>query len=83
MLGDGSVTEDGLEQQMQVNHLSHFLLTLLLEPKLKTAATQPGSDVRIVNVSCSSHQLDTLDVDDSNFGLPSKKSFGFWSQYYL
>ena len=83
MLGDGSATEDGLEQQMQVNYLSHFLLTLLLEPKLKTAASKPGSDVRIVNVACYSHQLDTLDIDNSNFGLASWKTFGFWGQYYL
>ena len=39
MLGDGSATYDGLEQNMQVNHLGHFLLTELLMPLLKAAVT--------------------------------------------
>ena len=83
MLGNGNATVDGLEQNMQVNHLGHFLLTLLLEDKLKMAANEPNSDVRIVNVSCASHQLDGLDVDSPNFGLASWNSAGFLRHYFL
>eukprot|EP00924_Labyrinthula_sp_SR-Ha-C_P012459 snap_masked-scaffold_10-processed-gene-7.27-mRNA-1 protein AED:0.29 eAED:0.29 QI:0/-1/0/1/-1/1/1/0/354 len=43
-------TVDGFDIQMQVNHLSHFLLTHLLLPTLKRAADQ-GKDVRIVQHS--------------------------------
>eukprot|EP00924_Labyrinthula_sp_SR-Ha-C_P010679 snap_masked-scaffold_49-processed-gene-1.34-mRNA-1 protein AED:0.06 eAED:0.08 QI:0/-1/0/1/-1/1/1/0/357 len=43
-------TEDGFDRQMQVNHLSHFLLTHLLFPALAKAAKQKG-DVRIVQHS--------------------------------
>jgi NAD(P)-dependent dehydrogenase (short-subunit alcohol dehydrogenase family) len=41
-------TKDGYEQQMQTNHLSHFLLTSLLMPGLDHAASAKGS-ARIVN----------------------------------
>lgn len=40
-------TKDGIEMTFQTNHLSHFLLTLLLLPKMQSSS--PGC--RIVNVS--------------------------------
>lgn len=40
-------TEDGNEIQLQTNYLSHFLLTLLLLPKIQSS----GPGCRIVNVS--------------------------------
>lgn len=40
------LTEDGLHVTMQVNHYSHFLLTILLLEKLKNSAPS-----RVVNVS--------------------------------
>jgi len=40
-------TEDGNETTLQVNYLGHFLLTLLLLPKMQSSS--PGC--RIVNVS--------------------------------
>lgn len=43
-------TEDGLERTMAVNHLSHFLLTLLLEKHLR----RPGA--RVVNVTSRGHR---------------------------
>lgn len=43
-------TEDGYDLQMQVNHLSHFLLTSLLLPTLENAARARG-EARVVSVS--------------------------------
>ena len=43
-------TGDGFDVQMQVNHLSHFLLTAELMPLLEKAAAESG-DARIVNHS--------------------------------
>ena len=44
------VTGDGYEQQMQTNHLSHFLLSSLLMPCLEGAASTRGQ-ARIVSHS--------------------------------
>ncbi|XP_072748735.1 retinol dehydrogenase 11-like isoform X2 [Anoplolepis gracilipes] len=44
-------TEDGIEMTLQTNHLGHFLLTLLLLPKMQSSS--PGC--RIVNVSSITH----------------------------
>jgi NAD(P)-dependent dehydrogenase (short-subunit alcohol dehydrogenase family) len=44
------VSEEGIEQSLAVNHLSHFLLTDILINKLKRS---PSS--RIINVSSSTH----------------------------
>merc|ERR1711971_869207 len=74
MIGEAKGTEDGLEIHMQVNHLGHFLLTMLLEDSLQKAAAEPSSDVRIVNVSSDGHKFTGqkgLDIDDPNFGLAS------------
>lgn len=43
-------TPDGYERTMAVNHLGHFLLTLLLESRLRAEGT------RIVNVSSNGHR---------------------------
>ncbi|CAG9806799.1 unnamed protein product [Chironomus riparius] len=59
-------TEDGLEMQMGVNHMGHFLLTNLLLPMLKTS--QPS---RIVNVSSMAHRWGKIKTDDLN----SEKSY--------
>nr|XP_006823714.1 PREDICTED: retinol dehydrogenase 14-like [Saccoglossus kowalevskii] len=52
------LTEDGFEQQFQVNYLSHLLLTLHLMPIL--IASGPGS--RIVNVSSMSYLRGEFDL---------------------
>ncbi|XP_018370328.1 PREDICTED: retinol dehydrogenase 11-like [Trachymyrmex cornetzi] len=55
-------TEDGNETTLQVNHLGHFLLTLLLLPKMQKSSP----NCRIVNVSSLAHFLADIDFDDIN-----------------
>lgn len=57
------LTEDGLELTFQVNHLSHFLLTRLLEPLLAAAGG------RVVTVSSDAHRVAWrgIDFDDLTF----------------
>jgi NAD(P)-dependent dehydrogenase (short-subunit alcohol dehydrogenase family) len=47
-------TKDGFELAFGTNHLGHFLLTLLLLPRLREAASA-DAPARIVNVSSQSH----------------------------
>jgi NAD(P)-dependent dehydrogenase (short-subunit alcohol dehydrogenase family) len=58
VLGERAESLDGHELTLAVNHLSHFLLTTLLLPKLREPA-------RIVNVSSLGQQ--PLDFDDLMF----------------
>lgn len=51
------VSDDGHELRLQVNHLSHFLLTHLLLPLLRDS-----SPARIINVSSGAQQA--IDFDD-------------------
>ncbi|XP_011644399.1 retinol dehydrogenase 12-like isoform X2 [Pogonomyrmex barbatus] len=55
-------TEDGNEMTLQVNHLSHFLLTLLLLSKMQSSS--PGC--KIINVSSILHIAADIDFDDIN-----------------
>ncbi|XP_064544157.1 retinol dehydrogenase 12-like [Drosophila montana] len=64
--GPRRLTEDGFEMQLGVNHLGHFLLTILLIDLLKKSAPS-----RIVNVSSLAHAMGQINVDDLN----SEKSY--------
>ena len=52
------VTEDGIEESLAVNHLSHFLLTDLLLPSLKA-----GAPSRVVTIVTTAYAR-SLDLDD-------------------
>ena len=50
LAGRRGVTKDGFELAFGTNHLGHFLLTVLLAPKLRA-----GKQARIVNVASKAH----------------------------
>ncbi|KAL6261453.1 hypothetical protein P5V15_006545 [Pogonomyrmex californicus] len=52
-------TEDGLDLQLQTNHIGHFLLTFLLLPKMQSS----GPGCRIVNVSSCLHAYGDIHED--------------------
>ncbi len=60
-------TEDGHEQQMQVNHLAPFLLTSLLLDRLRASAP-----ARVITLSSSAHWVGGLDPTDLS------ASRGYW-----
>ncbi|KYN06931.1 PREDICTED: dehydrogenase/reductase SDR family member on chromosome X-like isoform X2 [Cyphomyrmex costatus] len=58
-------TEDGYEEQWMVNYLSHFLLTSLLLPLLKTGG-HPEECSRIINVTSCAHDVGTINFEYVN-----------------
>lgn len=50
-------TKEGYEIQFGTNHMGHALLTKLLLPTLLTTANEPGSDVRIINLTSEGHNF--------------------------
>ncbi|KAI8629462.1 putative retinol dehydrogenase 12 [Xylariaceae sp. FL1651] len=65
-----TLTEDKLDFQLAINHLSHFVLTNTIMPKILAAA--PGA--RIVSVSSSAHRYTGVRFDDPNFTQPGSYS---------
>lgn len=62
-------TDDGYEICLQVNYLSHFLLTAKLLPIMK----QSGNDCRILNMSSSVHGMAKFDMNTINYDGPPDK----------
>lgn len=52
-----SMTKEGYEIQFGTNHVGHALFTKLLLPVLLKTAEEPGSDVRILNISSMGHYM--------------------------
>jgi NAD(P)-dependent dehydrogenase (short-subunit alcohol dehydrogenase family) len=74
VLGSRSVTEDGNETTLQVNHLGHFLLTALLRDRLVASAPS-----RVVVLTSDAHKNARrgLDFDD----LQSERKYRSFSVY--
>ncbi|SPJ73841.1 related to reductases [Fusarium torulosum] len=64
---DHSFTVDGHELQFGTNHLSHFLLFMLLKPALLANASSVLPS-RVVNVSSSGHNLSGIN-DDKDYAF--------------
>ncbi|XP_029173163.1 retinol dehydrogenase 11-like [Nylanderia fulva] len=72
MMCPQETTEDGFELQLQTNYIGHFLLTLLLLPKMQSS----GPGCRILNVSSLIHNYGAIH-DDLNL----KKSYTPFKAY--
>jgi len=66
------VTKDGYEKNFAINHLSHFLLTILLLDTLKRSG-----NARIISVSSDAHRFTDMNFDD----LQSEKNFNNFKAY--
>lgn len=63
------VTKNGIEQQVGINHVGHFMLTRLLLPSME-------KNGRIVNVASTAHELTKDDRD-----WDSEQSYSAWGTY--
>jgi NAD(P)-dependent dehydrogenase (short-subunit alcohol dehydrogenase family) len=70
-----TLTADGIESQLGTNHVSHFLLTNLLMPKILAA----GKGARIINVSSDGYLISPFRFEDYNFS--AGKTYDQWSGY--
>ncbi|KAI1285260.1 WW domain-containing oxidoreductase [Halotydeus destructor] len=68
------LTENGIERTFQVNHLSHFYLTQLLEKKLIKSAPS-----RVVVVSSESHRFSSLSTSNISKEYLSPSSSQFYA----
>ncbi|CAK9807295.1 WW domain-containing oxidoreductase [Anthophora plagiata] len=69
------LTKDGYETTFQVNHLSHFYLTLLLEHPLRSCHNS-----RVVIVSSESHRFSSLQTEEDFHQLYlSPPAYKYWS----
>lgn len=57
-----SYTKEGIEMQLGVNHIGHFLLTNLLLDVLKASAPS-----RIVNLTSAAHRRSQINMQDLNW----------------
>lgn len=71
------VTKQGFERTFGVNHLGHFLLTLLLKPALEA-----GAPSRVVVVASRAHERFRGAVDFDAFRRPTKHFTG-WPEYQV
>jgi NAD(P)-dependent dehydrogenase (short-subunit alcohol dehydrogenase family) len=69
-LGADARTGDGFDSTMQVNHISHFLLTKLLMPSLEAAAAAHG-EARIVTHSSMTRWMSMPSIVNVGHGMIS------------
>lgn len=71
-------TEDGFETQFGTNHLAHFLLTMLLLPRIRNS-----TPARIVTVSSKAHTGFNINYDDPNYKTRAYHTYQAYSQSKL
>ena len=72
-----SLTEDGFENQIGTNHLSHFLFFQLLKDTLLASST-PAFHSRVINLTSAAHHFSTINFDDLNY---TKGDYSPWLAY--
>ncbi|AEO66060.1 9a6ef236-f796-4809-87ca-696f79159db8 [Thermothielavioides terrestris] len=85
MAKPAALSKDGYEIHFATNHLGHALLTTALQPLLcRTAADQPGADVRVVMMTSIAWRLAPSDggiVFDRLRSTQEMPVFGRWLRY--
>ena len=76
MMGDKTLSKDGNELCMQANHLGHFLLTVLLLPKLHET---PGA--RVLNISSSTYAIANKGMDFDDLMCAKTRKYTLFGQY--
>lgn len=79
VLSERSVTVDGFERQLAINHLGAFLLFALLKDALLASASASNPS-RVINVSSFGHRLGSIQWDDLNFEKTPYDASGAYSQ---
>ena len=75
------LTKENYEIQFSTNHIGHALLTKLLLPTLERTAEEPGSDVRIVNVTSEGHKMPPKGGLVLNEIPTTMESYSTWTRY--
>lgn len=74
-LPERQVTIDGFEQQIQSNHLGHFMLTALL-----SKSSMIANDARIINVASEAHKFASKGLDFT-YMWKAEDKYGAWRSY--
>ena len=75
------LTSDGYELQFGTNHMGHFLFTQRLLPLLQKTAAEPGSDVRILNVTSDGHKFAPTGGFVPEKALTDMKEYNTFTRY--
>ena len=73
------ITQEGYEIHFGTNYIGPALLTKLLLPTLLSTAKEPGSDVRVVNLS--SEALNMAPTGDVIFEKSKLDTYNTWARY--
>lgn len=68
----------GWEEQFGVNHLGHFLLTVMLMPALEAGASETHRPSRVVSLSSIGHRRSEVNFDDLHF---DRRPYDKWEAY--
>lgn len=76
IFGTRQVNANGIEHTFALNHVSYFVLTHILRPRLEAAAP-----ARIVNTASDSHAEAILDFDDLQSITAYRRNWVEWMRY--